>query len=413
MNASSTVRPRGAETRPSFGLADLIEPIGVAEFLADYWERRHLVVGRGRRDYFDGVLTLADMDHLLATSKVRSSDLRTVSNGVETSVTDLVSADAGNLAIAVEALYERYRKGATINLLFLQEQWPPLARLCQSLAVQLDAAFHANVYLTPTASQGLGAHYDTHDVFVLQVHGSKHWRLYGSPVRLPLASQPHTGSDEPGEPVAEFDLLPGDLLYLPRGTVHQAVSNDQASLHVTVGVQPVVWADLVVREVQRLVRGDERFRSSLPPGFVSDPDRRADAVRRVGELLAVLATDTDPERVVAEGERQALLGRKPDLQGHLLDLEVARDVELDTKLVRRTPMPARLDPVDGHLELEFHGKRLRFPGHVEPQLRFIEETDGAAAGGFTGRDLPGSLDGDGRTVLLRTLLREGYLTAQR
>ena len=412
MNASNPMRPRGAESRPPFGLAALVDPIGVEEFTDRYWERRHLVVTRNRPDYFDTLLTLSDMDHLLATSKVRSTDLRTVSNGVETPVTDLVSADAGNMATAVEALYDRYRKGATINMLFLQEQWPPLTRLCQTLAVELSASFHVNVYLTPTASQGLGAHYDTHDVFVAQVHGSKHWRLYEPPLRLPLPSQPHlTGGTELGEPIAEFDLHPGDLLYMPRGTVHQAVSNDRASLHLTIGVQPVLWADLVCREVERMVRVDERFRESLPVGFAVDDERRRAAERLAAELLADLGTAVAAparvEAVLAAGHRQALLGRKPDLWGHLLDLEVAREVDADTKLVRRM-VPAELTVDGDRAELEFHGKRLRFPAHVEAQLRHVMESDG-----FTARDLPGPLDDGGRLVLLGKLLKEGFLTAMR
>src|SRR5581483_4037522 len=61
-------------------------------------------------------------------------------------------------------------------------------------------------------------HYDTHDVIICQVHGSKRWQLFGAPLELPLAGQPHDkAGPEPTEPLQEFDLRDGDVprLYDP------------------------------------------------------------------------------------------------------------------------------------------------------------------------------------------------------
>src|SRR6185295_12103641 len=94
-------------------------------------------------------------------------------------------------------------------------------------------------------AQGFSAHYDTHDVFILQAAGSKHWRLYGSSVQLPLASTPYPypGPDA-GKPSADFVLRAGDVLYIPRGHVHDALTSDSISLHVTLGINVYTWADL-------------------------------------------------------------------------------------------------------------------------------------------------------------------------
>jgi ribosomal protein L16 Arg81 hydroxylase len=42
--------------------------------------------------------------------------------------------------------------------------------------------------------------------------------------------------EEPAELLAEFDLRPGDAIYIPRGYVHDAVATDSTSLHLTVGM---------------------------------------------------------------------------------------------------------------------------------------------------------------------------------
>jgi hypothetical protein len=103
---------------------------------------------------------------------------------------------------------------------------------------------------------------------------------------------------------------------------------------------------------------------------------------------------------------RAWLAKKPILEGHLLDLEAARSATLNTLVRRRPAMQWRLSEEDEDVYLHFHGKKLRMPSYVEPDLRFIAETEEP----FTGHSLPGQLDEEGRLVLIRHLLREGFLT---
>ena len=174
---------------------------------------------------------------------------------------------------------------------FLDERWKPLMRLCQSLAAEFSAGTQVNVFLTPPSSSGLDTHFDTHDVFVLQTHGSKHWRLFGSPIRLPLKGERGTG--EPGDPLQEVDLYPGDMIYMPRGYVHDAVTRGSSSLHLTVGILPVLWASVLRGAVDSIIARDSRFRESLPFGFARSEAKSKEAEVRAGELLAILREETD------------------------------------------------------------------------------------------------------------------------
>lgn len=397
---------RGAGKRLPFTFADLISPVAVDEFRSGQWEKKHIVLHRDDPEHYAGVLTLADMDELLATSRLRSSDLRIVQDGKETPMSELVGDDGSSYANAIESVYAQYRKGATVNLLFLEQQWAPLSRLCRSLADALDAMFHVNVYLTPAGTRGLSEHYDTHDVFVMQVYGSKRWRLYKSPMQLPLRTQRYLRPKEGlGDPIADFTLRAGDLLYMPRGTVHEAVSNETASLHLTIGVQPMLWADVFRKAVEQATENDIRFRRALPLGFGGDDEDRHEAQTRAAELVDVLRDSLRPDDLVASARTRAQLVRKPSLEGHLLDLEALAGVGLDTKVLRRTETVWRLAVREEEIGLEFHGKVLHFPSHVGPQLRYLTE-----ASICTAREIPGPLDEDGRLVLVRTLVKEGFVT---
>jgi ribosomal protein L16 Arg81 hydroxylase len=51
---------------------------------------------------------------------------------------------------------------------------------------------------------------------------------------LPFSSSPDLPREMIGKPVLEVTLTPGDVLYLPRGFVHEAVAQDSSSSHITV-----------------------------------------------------------------------------------------------------------------------------------------------------------------------------------
>lgn len=174
-----------------------------------------------------------------------------------------------------------YRLGATISLTGLDRTSKPLRELCASLERRFSAVFQVNAYLTPALSQGFDTHCDAHDVFVLQIQGTKRWKVFDAPVELPVEFRKVRNAGE--LPVLlEVELQPGDLLYLPRGYPHHAVSAEATSLHVTVGAHTQTWATLVRAAVEECVHRDVRFRTSLPPEFATTEAGRRSAVDAEG-----------------------------------------------------------------------------------------------------------------------------------
>lgn len=105
----------------------------------------------------------------------------------------------------------------------------PLQKFNATLQEYFHCLVGANIYLTPPNSQGFAPHYDDIEAFVLQIEGKKEWLLY--PPRsdnetLPRESSGNFQPDEIGEPCFKQILEPGDLLYFPRGYIHQAKTVD-------------------------------------------------------------------------------------------------------------------------------------------------------------------------------------------
>jgi len=177
----------------------------------------------------------------------------------------------------------------------------------------------SNVYITPAGSQGLPPHYDDVEVFILQLEGEKHWRLYHPTV--PLAREYSVESeDRIGRPALEFTLKPGDVLYFPRGTIHQADTPPGLahSTHVTISTyQNNSWGDFLLDTISGLVfdtaKEDLEFRTGIPRQLLLQVDATAVATRRLSGFLRTLADRLEgtKELLSADMKKDFVMNRLP------------------------------------------------------------------------------------------------------
>ena len=258
-----------------------------------------------------------------------------------------------------------FADGSTIVLQSLHRWWPPLAEFCRSLEVELGHAVQANAYLTPPGAAGLSAHHDTHDVFVLQVHGSKHWTLREPLVDAPLARHRSNHEAAAEQPVLEeVDLGPGDCLYLPRGFIHSAAAQEGTSLHLTIGVLATTVHDLVQRIVDR-AGDDPAFRRSLPPGYGEDGATAAHVVKGVVADLVSWLERLDVDEVAADVVDHVARRRVPLMGGHLLDLASLDEISDETTVIRRHGAVARVEPAGDRVLVVLVDRRVDLPASVD------------------------------------------------
>src|SRR6185312_16626710 len=153
------------------------------------------------------------------------------------------------------------------------------------------------------------------------VAGEKHWRVYEPLLELPLKAQRWSASlGEPGPAVLELTLRAGDTLYLPRGWLHDALTSETDSLHVTVGVNIHTWVD-AFRAALEECESDLEFRRSVP----ADGEPPADLVERLAGRLGA-------EDVQRRLHARFVAGRRPILEGHLAEVRELDAVTIDTPL---------------------------------------------------------------------------------
>jgi bifunctional lysine-specific demethylase and histidyl-hydroxylase NO66 len=357
---------------------------------------------------FAGLLDLGDVDHLVTGTLLRTPGLRLVKDGTPLppasyTQTIRIGAERVERTARPERVLEAFRGGATIVLQALHRQWPPVARLCRELELTLTHPVQANAYVTPATARGFAVHHDTHDVFVIQTHGHKAWRVYPPAVELPGRDQPWSKDlGKPGEPVLEAELRPGDCLYLPRGFLHDAEAREEVSIHVTVGILAHTWVD-IWRHVMRRASEHLPFRESLPVGFARDPEALAQELKVRAKELAGWLEEAAGDEAAAAFARRFWATRRPLLGGQMAQLEELREAGLETAFRRRRGAVFLVSTSGPEATVLLGLRELRMPSFAEPALRFVAE----AGGEFRARELPGPLDPHSRLVLLRRLVREG------
>jgi ribosomal protein L16 Arg81 hydroxylase len=401
-----TSAPRTPRASSTGALARCVEPTPAEEFLAEYWEQRPLVALRDGETSYDDLLSEDDVERLVTSGELRHPAFRLVKAGEKLRLgdysTDIPWRPSAFRGVAdAERVAAAFADGATIVVQGLHHWWRPLSLFCRALEADLGEPAQANAYYTPRGSQGLPVHHDTHDVFVLQVAGEKRWLVYEPALELPLKDQRYSEAEHgaPGEVVKDVTLRAGDTLYLPRGWLHEAVTSGSDSLHLTIGVNLYTWSD-ALRGALRELASEVDLRRSVPEDGSGGR-----------ELLDLLAERLEPEEVARRKARKLVHGRRPILDGQLRQLRAVEGLTADTEVERRPEVLYLLEEgVDGgRVRLSFSGKSLTFPARAHDELEALAEADDPV----TARDLPGGLDEAGRLVLVRRLVREGFLRLAR
>ncbi|XP_004645780.1 ribosomal oxygenase 2 isoform X2 [Octodon degus] len=278
---------------PSSLFESLISPIKTETFFKEFWEKKPLLLQRAdpaRAAYYQSLFRLTDLKRLCSQGIYYGRDVnvcRCVSGKKK-----VLNKDGKVHFLQLRKDFDQKR--ATIQFHQPQRFKDELWKIQEKLECYFGSLVGSNVYITPAGSQGLPPHYDDVEVFILQLEGEKHWRLYAPTVAL---AREYSVKSETrlGVPMLEFTLKPGDLLYFPRGTIHQAdtPAGLAHSTHVTISTyQNNSWGDFLLDAISGLVfdtaKEDVELRSGIPRQLLM-VETSAVATRRLSGFLRTLA----------------------------------------------------------------------------------------------------------------------------
>ena len=303
------------------------------------------------------LLSADSIDELVSQRGLRTPFLRVARNG--TTLADRVFTAPGGVGAGIsdqvsdDRLVRLFADGSTLVLQALHRFWPPIIEFCQRLAAELGHPVQANAYITPPQNQGFSAHYDVHDVFVVQIDGEKQWQIHRPILDSPLRDQPWNDrkaavQQQAQEPaLMEARLRPGDCLYLPRGYLHAATALGGVSTHLTLGVH--VWtryaiAEQLTRQILSSLAENPDLRASLPLGVdVANPHGIRPDVELITAALATAVTQGDVDQISIALQASARSNQRAAPIGPLKQLSDAAVITVDTKIVLRPHVMASID----------------------------------------------------------------------
>lgn len=226
------------------------------------------------------LFTWHNLDELLSSQRLSPPRLRLAQQNLPSDkLSSFVSTTIGRRGVELprvhpEELTSVLVEGATLVLDAVDEFSPELRRLVRGFARSFASVPQINLYACFGDDPGFGIHWDDHDVFIFQLDGKKHWKIFEptrlSPCYRDIESPPELTEGQS----AYFDemLYAGQILYVPRGHWHDVLGINERSLHLTLGITHPTASDILTwladeMKVYELVRRDL-------PLFSEDDQRR-------------------------------------------------------------------------------------------------------------------------------------------
>jgi len=231
------------------GFRDILAPVRPEDFLANSFGREALYLP-GPEKRFDGVFSWQRVTDLLNMSSLWSATtLKVVLDGRTVQPEEYCitgqNRDGGTVAQPdPERVQALIRQGATISLNLVETMIPEIAAIAAGLQCWFDGETVCNIYCSWGGHQGFQSHFDVHDVFVLQIDGTKSWNIYDGSFEETVNLEGYRSNSFPdsyhatarGRVESKITMTPGDVLYIPRGRYHDALASSEASLHMTFGI---------------------------------------------------------------------------------------------------------------------------------------------------------------------------------
>ncbi len=223
-------------------LADLLAPVSFSEFLEVFRARKRLHILASDPSRAEALFSWRDIDALLS-KHVLDENVRLMRDGVLIPRQLYTSNDGKRLNARV--FHDLLPQGVSIVVDEVQRAVPQINQLCAAIERVMGIRTNANAYLSFAKGGAFKPHWDLMDVLVVQVHGSKRWRVWGPEVPHPVERSDPAKLNVSAVPDQEMDLAPGDVLFIPRGEPHAAAVSAGSSVHLTIGLLSYTGIDFL------------------------------------------------------------------------------------------------------------------------------------------------------------------------
>ncbi|MCK9989808.1 MAG: 50S ribosomal protein L16 3-hydroxylase [Rugosibacter sp.] len=201
---------QGMKNKLPTGLSTLLGDMSPEHFLAEYWQKKPLLV-RGAVPDADQLISRDELFQFAADDTIES---RLVSR------TDGWQLDHGPFSLTQ---LKRTKKPWTTLVQTVNLVHPAAETLMRRFNFIPYARLDDVMVSYATDQGGVGPHFDNYDVFLIQGMGSRHWHI-GAQKKYELVEDIPLRIIKNFRPSQDWVLNPGDMLYLPPQWAHDGVA---------------------------------------------------------------------------------------------------------------------------------------------------------------------------------------------
>ena len=375
----------------------LLGGITAREFLRDYWQKKPLLIRQAIPDFESPI----DADELAGLALEEEVESRLV---IEHGERPWELRRGPFTEDTFSTLPEREW---TLLVQAVDQFVPEVAELLEQFRF-LPSWRIDDVMISFAAPGGsVGPHFDNYDVFLLQAHGKRNWKIgQMCSSESPMLQHADLRILAEFEESAEWVLEPGDMLYLPPRLAHCGVAEDDCMTY-SVGFRAPSAAEVLTHFTDFLAQylTDEERYTDADAQPVSDPHQiQSDALDRLKSLLAEHMSD---ERMLLTWFGQFMTEpRYPELIAgeELIEEDFISSLQDGAILVRNPSARMAWSEVDDDVLLFASGQSRYLPGKLRELLKLVCSADALHSDNL-GEWLA---DEDGRDLLCE-LVKQGSL----
>jgi len=362
----------------------LLGGISAREFMRDYWQKKPLLVRQAFPDFESPI----DPDELAGLALEEEVESRIVlEHGAH-------PWELRRGPFSEDTFAELPEKDWTLLVQAVDQFVPEVAELLEHFRFLPSWRIDDVMISFATPGGSVGPHFDNYDVFLLQGHGERNWKI-GQMCNSdsPLLEHADLRILAEFEQSGEWTLEPGDMLYLPPRLAHYGVAVDNC-LTYSVGFRAPSAAEVLTHFTDFLgqfLPDEERYSDADAQPAIDPHQIQHDALDRLKALIDKHTNDKDllltwfgqfmtepryPEQVVGEEmdedeliealEDGAILIRNPSAR--LAWSELGDDLMLFAS-GRSCPLPAKLREL---LKLVCSADAL----HIDNLEQWLQDEDG-------------------------------------
>lgn len=379
----------------------VLEPVDHAEFFTKYWEQQPLHIARSSNNPFEKLIDVSAIEKLMSTNELFFPSIQLSHAGKSIPVSEYT--DDVNKIVAGRVV-DRYRRGSTIVITHAHKLRNELMELCRSVQRSFMMRCQTNVYLSPAGNQGFNPHFDTHDVFILQISGRKTFNFYSGGTHFPTSADRFDRDiHQVGSKTESIDLSAGDTLYIPRGFVHDAVANqDEPSLHVTLGVYPILMHELLQELTHISIETDADMRKAVPQSLWTSTASRTPIAEQLRKVMLDQLSENNLNLALSRLLDSMALDAKPDSHKSL-HMATAQPISFSSELWVNHEAILQFERTGNILKLRTFGAVLEFNEPFSASVEWLMSRSKVML-----KDIPG-LDNSQQTALAEQLLENAIV----